>query len=100
VSVVNPDFENKNSQLLQYYISEYTSTCCVMWTAFGLREEHRLRVFENRVLRRIFGPNRKEEIRRWKKLHKEELYCLCTFRSVLLECLNQEGRCRWKMWKQ
>jgi hypothetical protein len=37
-----------------------------------LGEEHRLRVFENRVLRRIFGPKRNEVIGRWRKLQKEE----------------------------
>jgi hypothetical protein len=34
-----------------------------------LREEHRLRVFENRVLRRIFGPRRDEVTGEWRKLH-------------------------------
>jgi len=38
-----------------------------------LREKHRLRVFENRVLRRIFGPKRNELTREWRKLHNEEL---------------------------
>jgi hypothetical protein len=38
-----------------------------------LREEHRLRVFENRVLRRIFGPKRDEITGEWRKLHNEEL---------------------------
>jgi hypothetical protein len=38
-----------------------------------LREEHRLRVCENRVLRRIFGPKRDEVTRKWRKLHNEEL---------------------------
>jgi hypothetical protein len=38
-----------------------------------LREERRLRVFENRVLRRIFGPKRDEVIRVWTKLYNEEL---------------------------
>jgi hypothetical protein len=37
-----------------------------------LREEHRLRVLENRELRRIFGPNRGEVIEGWRKLHNEE----------------------------
>jgi len=37
-----------------------------------LREEHRLRVFENRVLR-IFGPKMDEVTREWRKLHNEEL---------------------------
>jgi hypothetical protein len=38
-----------------------------------LKEEHRLRVFENRVLRRIFGPKRDEVTGEWRKLHNEEL---------------------------
>jgi hypothetical protein len=38
-----------------------------------LREEHRLRVFGNRVLRRIFGPKREEVTGEWRKLHNEEL---------------------------
>jgi hypothetical protein len=38
-----------------------------------LREEYRLRVFENRVLRRIFGPKRDEVTGEWRKLHNEEL---------------------------
>jgi len=43
-----------------------------------LKEERRLRVFENRVLRRIFGPKRDEVTGEWRKLHDEELndlYC-------------------------
>jgi len=38
-----------------------------------LREERRLRVFENRVLRRIFGPRKEELTGEWRKLHNEEL---------------------------
>jgi hypothetical protein len=38
-----------------------------------LREERRLRVFVNRVLRRIFGPKRDEVSEEWRKLHNEEL---------------------------
>ena len=38
-----------------------------------LREERRLRVFENRALRRIFGPRRDEVTGEWRKLHNEEL---------------------------
>jgi hypothetical protein len=38
-----------------------------------LKEERRLKVFENRVLRRIFGPRREELTDEWRKLHKEEL---------------------------
>jgi hypothetical protein len=39
---------------------------------FTLREEHRFRVFEKRVLRRIFGPKREEVSGGWRKLHNEE----------------------------
>jgi hypothetical protein len=41
-----------------------------------LREERRLRVFENRVLRRVFGPKRDEVTGEWRKLHNEELHDL------------------------
>jgi hypothetical protein len=44
---------------------------CETWS-LTLREEHRLRVFENRVLRRIFGPKRDEVTREWRKLNIEE----------------------------
>jgi len=50
---------------------------CETWS-LTLREERRLRVFENRVLRRIFGPKRDEGTGEWRKLHNEELndlYC-------------------------
>jgi hypothetical protein len=39
-----------------------------------LREEHRLRVFENRVLRRIFGPKRDKVTGEWRRLYIEKLY--------------------------
>jgi hypothetical protein len=45
---------------------------CETWS-LALREEHRLRVFENRVLRKIFGTKRDEVTREWRKLHNEEL---------------------------
>jgi len=45
---------------------------CETWF-LTLREERRLRVFENRVLRRIFGAKRDEVTREWRKLHNEEL---------------------------
>jgi hypothetical protein len=48
-----------------------------------LSEEHRLRVFENRVLRRIFGPKRDEETGEWRKLHNEELHDLYSSSSII-----------------
>jgi hypothetical protein len=41
-----------------------------------LREGHKLRMFENRMLRRIFGPKRNDVMRGWRKLHNEELHSL------------------------
>jgi hypothetical protein len=43
---------------------------------FHIREEHRLKVYENRVLRRIFGPKRKEVAGVWRTLHNEGLHDL------------------------
>jgi hypothetical protein len=48
---------------------------CETWS-LTLREEHQLRLFENRVLRRIFGPKRDEVMGEWRKLHKGELHNL------------------------
>jgi len=45
---------------------------CETWS-LGLREERKLSVFENMVLRRIFGPMRDEVAEEWRRLHNEEL---------------------------
>ena len=51
---------------------------CETWS-LTLREEPRLRLFENKVLRRIFEPKRYEVAGKWRRLHNEELYALyCT----------------------
>jgi len=48
-----------------------------------VRKQHRLRVFENRVLRRIFGPKRDEVTGEWRKLHNEELNNLYSSPSIV-----------------
>jgi hypothetical protein len=58
-----------------------------------LREEHRLRVFEKRVLRRIFGPKRDEVTGGWRKLHNEELHNLNSSRSTTR--MIKSIRIRW-----
>jgi hypothetical protein len=58
-----------------------------------LREEHTLRVFENRVLRRIFGPKRDEVTGDWIKLHNEELHNLYSSPSIIK--VTKSKRMRW-----
>jgi hypothetical protein len=58
-----------------------------------LREEHRLRVFENRVLRRIFGPKRNQVTGEWRKLHNEELHDLYCLPSIIR--IIKSRRMRW-----
>ena len=54
-----------------------------------LREEHRLSVFENRMLRQIFVPKRDEVTGEWKKLHNDELNDLY-FSTNMIRVINQE----------
>jgi len=54
-----------------------------------LRKQNNMRMFENRVLRRIFGPKREEVARDWRKLHNEKFHSLYS---------NQEGSL-WHLWE-
>jgi hypothetical protein len=65
---------------------------CENWSLTS-REEHRLRVFENRVLRMIFGPKRDEVTGEWRKLHHEELRDLFTSPSIIR--IIRSRRMRW-----
>jgi len=55
---------------------------CETWS-LTFREERRLRVLQNRLLRRIFGPKRDEAIREWRKLHNEELNYLYSSPNII-----------------
>jgi hypothetical protein len=55
----------------------------IFYTLLTLREECRLRVFENRVLRRIFGPKRDEVTEEWRRLHNKELYALYSSPNII-----------------
>jgi hypothetical protein len=57
-----------------------------------LREEHRLRVFEKRVLRRIVGPKRDEVIGGWRKLHNEELYNMYSLPDIIIMTMSRRMR--------
>ena len=58
-----------------------------------LREERWLRVFENRVLRRIFGPKRNKVTREWRKLHNEGLNALYSSPNIVR--VIKSRRMRW-----
>ena len=61
---------------------------CETWSP-TLREKRRLRVFENRTLRRIFSPNRDEVTGEWRKLHNGELNDLYSSPNIV-RVLNRE----------
>jgi hypothetical protein len=64
---------------------------CETWS-LTLREEHRLRVFENRVFRKIFGPKREED-GSWIKLHNDELHSLYSSPNIFR--VIKSRRMRW-----
>jgi hypothetical protein len=64
---------------------------CETWSP-TFWEEHRLRVFENRVLRKIFGPKREED-GSWRKLHNDELHSL--YSSLNIDKVIKSRRMRW-----
>jgi len=70
-------FKNINMKIYRNIILPVVLYGCETWSLI-LREGRRLKLFENRVLRRVFGPKRDEVTWEWRKLHNEELkdfYC-------------------------
>jgi hypothetical protein len=65
---------------------------CETWS-LTVREEHKLRVFENRALRRIFGPQRDGLSGGWRKLHNEELHNLYSSPNIIR--IIKTRRMRW-----
>jgi hypothetical protein len=65
---------------------------CETWS-LTLREERRLRMFENRVLRRVFGPKRVEVTGEWRKLHNGELNDLYSLPNIVW--MVKSRRMRW-----
>jgi hypothetical protein len=65
---------------------------CETWS-LTLREEHRVRVFENRVRRRIFGPKRDKVTGEWRNLHSEELHNLNLYPDIIRQVKSR--RMRW-----
>jgi hypothetical protein len=84
---------------------------CETWS-LTLREEHRLGVSENRVLRIIFGPKRDEVMGEWRKLHNEELHNLYSSSDIIRQVksrrirwaghvarMGEEKKCTWFWWE-
>jgi hypothetical protein len=65
---------------------------CETWS-LTVREEHKLGVFENRVLRRIFGPKRDGVTGRWRKLHNEKLHNFYSSPSIIR--IIKSRKMRW-----
>ena len=65
---------------------------CETWS-LTLREEHRLSVFENKVLRKIFGANKYEITGKWRKLHNAEIHALYSSPNIIRSLKSR--RLRW-----
>jgi hypothetical protein len=63
---------------------------CETWSLTS-REEHMLGVFENRMVRRIFGPKMDENVGGWRKLHNEELHTLYSSPNII-RMIDEMGR--------
>jgi hypothetical protein len=91
-SVFPSDVKKSKNENLQDYNFACDFVWCETWS-LTLREEHRLRVFENKVLRRIYGPKRDEGTGGWRKLHNEELHDLYSSPSIIT--IIKSRRMRW-----
>jgi hypothetical protein len=85
-------FKNTKINTYRTIILSVVLCGCLIWSLI-LKEEQRLRVFENRVLRRIFGPKRDEVTRKWRKLPNQELNNLHSSANTVL--VLKSRRLRW-----
>jgi hypothetical protein len=84
-------FRNVKVKIYKAIIQPVVLYGCETWS-LTLREEHKLKVFENGVLRRIFGPKRDEVTGEWKKLHSEELHILYCSPNIIRQIKSRRMR--------
>ena len=84
--------KNKKIKIYRTIILPVVLYGCETWSMI-LREERRLRVFENRVLRRVFGPKRDEVTGEWRKLHNEEFRDIYSLPNIVR--VVKSRRMRW-----
>jgi hypothetical protein len=85
--------QNTNIRVYRTIILPVVLYGCETWS-LTLREEQRLRVFENRVLRRILGPKRDEATGEWRRLHNEDLNDLYSSPNIIR--VIKSRRMRWE----
>jgi hypothetical protein len=85
-------FKNVKIKIYRTIILPVVLYGCESWS-LTLREECRLRVFENKVLRRIFGPKRYEVTGEWRRLHNKEIYALYSSPNIIR--VMKSRRLRW-----
>ena len=92
-NLLSSSFLSKNLKIVLYrtIIWPAVLTGCANWL-LTLREERRVRLFENRVLRRIFGPKRNEVTGEWRKLHNEELNDLYSLPNIVRVIISRKIR--------
>jgi hypothetical protein len=85
-------FKNIKIRIYKTIILPVALYGCETW-CLTLKEEQRLRVFENRVLRKIFGFKRDKLMGDWRKLHKEELHNMYSLPNIIR--MIEPRRMRW-----
>jgi hypothetical protein len=90
--VLSPAVKKCEGQNIQDYNLPVVLYGCETWS-LAVREEHKLREFENRVLRRTFGPKRDGVTGGWRKLHNEELHNFYSSPSIIR--IIKSRRMRW-----
>jgi hypothetical protein len=86
----NPCYHRVQNRLSSSLLSKKVNinlACCLLFyggvqPGHSLREEHRLRVFEKRLLRKVCEPKRDEITGDWKRVHKKKFYALCSSPNI------------------